>query len=231
MMNDTKHNSHRAFAITATLTLIVAGFEILLAYAHYKPGMNFLDIASYVTANRLFYCLILIVCNLALISGAILLYKENGIKLKDEIFDRNTIKKDIFYGLIALGVTEILGILFSFTAMGRTELAFQGGQTTIETMVMEFLALTVVSGFCKEIFFRGLARRFCGPVMGEMTALMLFNLMFAVLDWHNLGYSFVVGLVWIWSYKKTGHLLAPMIAHGGANFIGIFYNLIVNGGI
>lgn len=230
-MNDTKQNSRRALTITTTLTLIVAGFEILMAYSNYKPGMNLLDITSYVTANRLFYCLMLIVCNLTMISGALLLYKENGISLKDEIYDRKTLKKDIFYGLVTLPVTGILGILSTFLYTGRTELAFQGGETTIGIMVMEFVALTLVSGFCKEIFFRGLAKRFCGPVMGEMTALLLFNLMFAVLDWHNLGYSFVIGLVWIWAYKKTGHLLAPMIAHGGINFIGIFYNLIVNGGI
>lgn len=87
-MNDTKQNSRRALTITTSLTLIVAGFEILMAYSNYNPGMNLLDITSYVTANRLFYCLMLIVCNLTMISGAVLLYKENGISLKDEIYDR-----------------------------------------------------------------------------------------------------------------------------------------------
>ena len=45
-MNDTKQNSRRALTITTTLTLIVAGFEILMAYSNYKPGMNLLDITS-----------------------------------------------------------------------------------------------------------------------------------------------------------------------------------------
>ena len=47
-MNDTKQNSRRALTIITALTLIVAGFEILMAYSNYKPGMNLLDITSYV---------------------------------------------------------------------------------------------------------------------------------------------------------------------------------------
>ena len=63
--------------------------------------------------------------------------------------------------------------------------------------------------------------------MGETTAFLLFNLMFAMLDWHNYGYSFLIGLIWIWAYKKSGHLIAPMIAHGGCGIISIIYWIIV----
>ena len=48
---------------------------------------------------------------------------------------------------------------------------------------MGFIALGLVSGIVKEILFRGLAKVFCSPVMGEMTALILFNVMFTMLDW------------------------------------------------
>ena len=63
--------------------------------------------------------------------------------------------------------------------------------------------------------------------MGETTAFLLFNLMFAMLDWHNYGYSFLIGLIWIWAYKKSGHLIAPMIVHGGCGIISIIYWIIV----
>lgn len=78
-----------------------------------------------------------------------------------------------------------------------------------------------------EALFRGLARVFCGPVRGEMTAMILFNVMFTMLDWYNFGFSFILGLICIWAYKKTGHLLAPMIAHGGINIISIVYWIVV----
>ena len=65
--------------------------------------------------------------------------------------------------------------------------------------------------------------------MGEMCALILFNVMFTMLDWYNFGFSFILGLICIWAYKKTGHLIAPMIAHGGINLIALVYWIVVTG--
>ncbi|MBP5261092.1 MAG: CPBP family intramembrane metalloprotease [Clostridiales bacterium] len=39
----------------------------------------------------------------------------------------------------------------------------------------------------------------------------------------------MLGLICIWAYKKTGHLIAPMIAHGGINFIALVYWIVVTG--
>ena len=107
-------------------------------------------------------------------------------------------------------------------------MAFRAGKPTVGLTIMGILALGLVSGIIKEIFFRGFAKIFCGPVMGEMTALLLFNVMFAMLDWYNFGLSFVIGLIWIWAYKKSGHLLAPMIAHGGVNIGSLIYWILVS---
>ena len=54
-----------------------------------------------------------------------------------------------------------------------------------------------------------------------------FNVMFAMLDWYNFGLSFIIGLIWIWAYKKSGHLIFPMIAHGGINIISLIYWILV----
>ncbi|MBR6849368.1 MAG: CPBP family intramembrane metalloprotease [Lachnospiraceae bacterium] len=51
--------------------------------------------------------------------------------------------------------------------------------------------------------------------------------MFAMLDWYNFGLSFIIGLIWIWAYKKSGHLISPMIAHGGINIISLIYWILV----
>jgi membrane protease YdiL (CAAX protease family) len=165
---------------------------------------------------------------MVMLPSAVYLFKANGISLKDEIYDRKTIGKDILIGIVALAITEGLGLLVLLTYKGRTDMAYVTEKPTVGIMIMWIIALGLVSGIVKEIFFRGLAKIFCGPVLGEITAFLLFNVMFAMLDWHNYGYSFIIGIVWIWAYKKTGHLLAPMIAHGGANIVTIFYFLIVS---
>ena len=77
-----------------------------------------------------------------------------------------------------------------------------------------------------EIFFRGFAKNFCAGVLGETTAFLLFNMMFGLLDWFNMGHSFVVGLLWIWGYKKSKHLIVPMLAHGGMNLISVVFYII-----
>jgi hypothetical protein len=47
-----------------------------------------------------------------------------------------------------------------------------------------------------------------------MTVFILFNVMFAMLDWYNLGLSFIIGLIW------------TMIAHGGINIISLIYRIV-----
>lgn len=225
---DTKNtNAARALTITTVLTLFVTGFEIFIAYTHYKQGMSFIDIGSYVTSHRYFYYLILIAANMILLPGAVLLFKENGISLKDEIFEKKTLRKDILTGILALALSGIGALLSTLIYKGQTDMAAEAEHPTAGLLIMGVIALGLVSGIVKEILFRGLAKVFCGPVMGELTALILFNVMFTMLDWYNFGFSFVLGLICIWAYKKTGHLLAPMIAHGGINIISLIYWVLV----
>ena len=106
-------------------------------------------------------------------------------------------------------------------------MAFGGwDRLTVGEIVLMAISLGFVSGICKEIFFRGFAKNFCGSVLGETAALLLFNMMFGLLDWFNMGHSFVVGLLWIWGYKKSNHLIVPMIAHGGMNLVSVVFYII-----
>ena len=199
-METSKTNATRAIAITATLSLFVTGFEIFMAYTHYKQGMNFIDIGSYVTSNRYFYYLILIAANMILLPGAVLLFKENGISLKEEILGKKTSWKDILIGIIALALSGVAALIQTFVYMEQTDLAFKADRPSVGI-----------------------------TIMGEMCALILFNVMFTMLDWYNFGFSFILGLICIWAYKKTGHLIAPMIAHGGVNLIALVYWIVVTG--
>ena len=228
-MDMTKQNARRALTITTVLTLFVAGFEIYMAYVNYKPGMNFIDLASYVTSNRYIYYLILIVGNMVMLPGAVLLFKENGLSIKEEIFGKRLTGKVILTAVIALALSGVTALLQTFVYMGQTDLAFKAERPSIGITVMGVIALGLVSGIVKEILFRGLAKVFCGPVMGEMCSLILFNVMFAMLDWYNFGFSFILGLICIWAYKKTGRLIAPMIVHGGINIIALVYLIVVTG--
>jgi hypothetical protein len=95
---------------------------------------------------------------MVILPGAVLLFKENGLSLKDEIFETKSLGKDILIGIIALALTGIPAILFSFLYNFRTDLAYKAAKPTTGVTIMGVLALGLVSGIVKEIFFRGFAR-------------------------------------------------------------------------
>lgn len=227
MNNTINQNAEKAIRITTTLTFIVAGYEVLRSCQNYKPGMNLLDIASFANSDLNTYCLILILANIILLPRALLLYKSSGISLKDEIFSKECLVKDIILGMILAGISSAISLISLWVAKGQTDLAFAGwGKLSVSEIILMAVSLGIVSGICKEIYFRGLIKNFCGSEFGETAALLLFNIMFGMLDWFNMGHSFLVGLLWIWGYNKSKHLIVPMIAHGGMNLISVVFYII-----
>ena len=227
-MNNTKiQNARQAISTTVLLTFIVAGYELLRACQSYRTGMNLLDIASFANADLNTYCLVLILANIILLPKALLLYKENNISLKNEIYSKETLRRDITLGVVLAAVSSAVSLFSLLVSKGRTELAFPGwNRLSVGEIVLMIISLGFVSGICKEIYFRGLAMFFCGDVFGETAALLLFNVLFGMLDWFNMGHSFLVGLLWIWGYRKSGKLIVPMIAHGGMNLISVAYYIL-----
>lgn len=227
MNNTNSQNAGKALKITTLLTLIVAGYEVYRSCQNYQTGMNLLDIASYANADLNTYCLVLILANLIFLPSAILLYKQSGISLKKEIFEKSSLSKDIALGILLAVVSSVISLPSLIVMKGRTDLAFAGwDRLTASEIVLMIISLGIVSGICKEIFFRGFAKNFCGSILGETTALLLFNVMFGMLDWFNMGHSFIVGLLWIWGYKRSKHLIVPMIAHGGMNLISVVFYIV-----
>ena len=227
-MNNTKiQNARQAISTTVLLTLLVAGYEVFRACQSYRSGMNLLDIASFANADLNTYCLVLILANIILLPKALLIYKENNISLKNEIYSKDTLGRDIMLGLVLAAVSSAVSLLSLLVSKGRTVLAFTGwGRLSVGEIILMTVSLGFVSGICKEIYFRGFAKNFCGDVFGETTALLMFNVLFGMLDWFNMGHSFLVGLLWIWGYKKSGKLIVPMIAHGGMNLISVAYYIL-----
>ena len=227
-MNDPKNQkAEKAIRITTALTLIVAGYEIFRSCQNYRSGMNLLDIASFANADLNTYCMVLILANIILLPRALLMYKDSSISLKDEIFSRNSLIKDTLLGVSLAVISSIISLLSLIVNKGRSDYAFTGwGRLSIGEIMLMTISLGIVSGICKEIYFRGLAKNFCGSVFGETSALLLYNVMFGMLDWFNMGHSFIVGLLWIWGYKKSKHLIVPMIAHGGMNLISVVFYII-----
>ena len=126
-MNNTKfQNARQAVSITVLLTLIIAGYEVLRACQSYRTGMNLLDIASFANADLNTYCLVLILANIILLPKALWLYKENNISLKNEIYSKETLGRDITLGVVFAAVSSAVSLLSQLVSKGRTGPSFPG---------------------------------------------------------------------------------------------------------
>jgi len=152
--NDIK-NAGKALTITILLTFFIAAFEMANALGFYKQGMNLFDIASYVQANKWIFAFTFIFANLVIFPGAWFLYKVNGISLKKEIYERETLGGDILWGGILAIAAGLSDLLFLPVYKGRTELAYvEDGRMGAGITVLYVIALVFVSGFCKEIYYK-----------------------------------------------------------------------------
>ncbi len=96
--------------------------------------------------------------------------------------------------------------------------------------ILELLIVSLLAGFCEEIFFRwclqgGIASAIGTPT-GTVIALVVVSILFGSCHWVNASYgittAFVglyLGLLMIWS----GSFLAPAIAHALFDFIALIY--------
>lgn len=206
----------QAIIFTSLITLVVTLYELAQACSQYTYGMNIFDFAALASRDDLPFSIIFVFVTLIFLPFALVLYKEKGISLKNEIYEKKTLLRDIGLGFLALIVKYILGGLFLLI---KPDSSVEVLEPSNSTLVLATISLVFLSGILKEIYFRGLAKTFAAPVLGETAAFLLFNMLFGILDWPNLGLSFVSGLVWAFFYKKSGHLITPMIGHAGANLI------------
>lgn len=96
--------------------------------------------------------------------------------------------------------------------------------------LLELLVVSLLAGFCEEIFFRwciqgGIASAI-GTPWGSVIALVVVSILFGCCHWVNASYgittTFVglyLGVLMIW----TGSFLAPAIAHALFDFIALIY--------
>jgi len=94
----------------------------------------------------------------------------------------------------------------------------------IKYLVRDLIYMVAFVGIAEEVLFRGLIQRDMMNLLGWKWGLLGASLMFSVmhLTWRSvpeLGFTFVVGLIFGYLYYRTQSLTAPIIAHGVGNAI------------
>ena len=158
---------------------------------------------------------------------ALILFKENNISIKDAIYNKKTLIKDIvlgiILGIISAGVAYLFSLMRTFGSSSEHVVLYNQHVTTY---ILGIFSLSIVCGCLKELYFRGFAKYFLADTLGEKTSYILTAILFGIVDWQNMGSSIILGLLWAWAYNKNGKLIVPMVAHGIINLIGFIWMII-----
>ena len=204
--------------IIALPAIIIALCIMCLGLIVHKNGMNLFELAGAIYDK--YYHLILAAYIIVLplfFPFALKLFRANGISITQELTSRKTI-----YGDIALGILAgISSYIFFFLDVHMVLKMPVEKADNISLILLEILSLVIVSGFFKEIYFRGIPYFLLKGKLGEWKSFLFGNICFTILDWPNFGLSFFLGLIWYLFFRKRGSLIIPIIGHGFFNLIGI----------
>jgi len=141
--------------------------------------------------------------------------------------------------LMGAGYAALLGILV-LVARGRldaTWLARAGesmhARVSFPTILPNALAMLVVAPLVEEPVFRGILQPALRARLGRLGAVFasaaIFAAMHLVWSWHLFPpwTQFLGGLIFAWSYERTGSLLHPMIFHSLGNAAILAWHLMV----
>jgi membrane protease YdiL (CAAX protease family) len=213
-MKEKKISSSKIMMIPFTVAIIMAIIEIAPAIQKYTDGMGVFEFAANRNSGIPYYFALIFVL-VSIFPVVYCVFKENGLKISNCIVKKEKLVGDISFGILAGMLSFLFTFLMDNIVMGYPvwRPAFNG------TWILAFLSLVLVSGFFKEIYFRGLANHFLKERIGEWPAYLLTNTLFAILDWFNFGMSFVFGMIWIAFYRRRNRIIVPIIAHAIHNLI------------
>lgn len=224
MSNDAKtekikiNKYFESILIMASPAVIIALFIACLAFFVHKGGMNLFELTSAIYDK--YYQVILTAYIIVLpffFPFALKLFRTNGISLFQCFTSKTNFFRDVIFGILA-GIISYIFIFLDVHVLlkmpvEKTENVF--------LIIFEIISLVIVSGFFKEIYFRGIPYLLMKSKFGEWKSFLIGNICYTILDWPNLGISFFLGSIWYLFYRKRGSLIIPIIGHGLCNLLGI----------
>lgn len=170
------------------------------------------------------------ILNVTIVLEAILLLCATGISFVNQISlaDAMVFRRDAALrglggglliassGLLSLGLTKVFKSNTWFAKL--KELVDQEIKPLFASLhPFDILLIACSSGFCEEVFFRGVLQTQLGIIPASIIFGLLHCASFEMLPYAF--WTFLCGLLLGWLYLKTGSLWAPIIAHAVSNLI------------
>ncbi|MDX8360596.1 type II CAAX endopeptidase family protein [Cytobacillus sp. IB215316] len=125
----------------------------------------------------------------------------------------------IIVGIIILFVMSWFGVSYENSKTASIQL-----QVTPANLIIGFVSASVISPFYEEVFYRGFIYKWLRGKWGIYTGMTVSSLIFMLVHiptYNVLPITFVSGLVFSWTYERTGSVIPAMIIHGCLNGIAV----------
>ncbi|WP_231687688.1 CPBP family intramembrane glutamic endopeptidase [Bacillus sp. CHD6a] len=102
-------------------------------------------------------------------------------------------------------------------------------QVTWFTFTIGFLSAAVISPIYEEIFYRGFLYKWIRGKWGVGAGLMVSSLIFTVVHiptYNTLPVNFLSGVIFAWTYEKSGSIVPGMIIHGVFNGLAVVLTVL-----
>lgn len=125
----------------------------------------------------------------------------------------------IVFSVATLYLTSFLG---NTVDNSKTESLKQN--VTLCTMIIGIVSAGIVSPFYEEIFYRGFIYRWLRTRVSMRWAIVISSLIFTLAHFPTMNampVNFISGVVFAWTYERTGSVVPAMIVHGVFNAIAV----------
>lgn len=129
--------------------------------------------------------------------------------------------------VVSVGIVILMELLGGTTENTKTE-SLQNNMR-IWTILIAFVSAAIISPIYEEIFYRGFLYRWFRVKWGVSAGILLSSFVFMLVHiptYNTLPINFLSGVIFSWTYEKTGSLYPGMIIHAVFNGIAVVLTAI-----
>lgn len=133
--------------------------------------------------------------------------------------------------VVSIIVSILLVLVMDLIGVGvensKTE-SIQSHMTPLNFMIA-FMSASIISPIYEEIFYRGFLYRLLRSKRGIATGMLVSSFIFMIVHiptYNVLPVTFASGLIFSWTYEKTGSVMPAIIIHGTFNGIALILTAI-----
>lgn len=126
--------------------------------------------------------------------------------------------------LIVLSLTALYLTSFLGNSVENTKTESIQQNVNMLTVIIAIVSAGIISPIYEEIFYRGFIYRFLRNRVGMNWAIIVSSLIFTLAHFpttNAMPVNFISGIVFAWSYERTGSVIPGIIIHGVFNTIAV----------